>query len=1028
MDYRILGPLELQDGGRTVPLPQGRRRLLLAVLLTRANQTVSRDRLIDALWGESPPPTAGASLHNLVSAIRKDLGADALVTHGHGYMLCVAPGALDAERFEELSREGTAALARGDPEHAAARLRDALQLWRGPPLADLAYHPALAEEAARLEAARMLAVEERIDADLARGRHVDVIAELDALTAQHPLDERLRAQQILALYRAGRQADALAAYRDARERLVDELGIEPGPSLRRLHQAVLAQDAELGGTDPLPVVPPAVAWARRHAGVLIGAGALMIATAVIALLVTGGGDAAPERAAVRAGDYLAAIDPATRRVTSRLTVDDSPAAVTVGAGAAWTVNADGNTISRMDLRTHDVDTVSTGTIPLDIAAGDDSVWVVGARSNLRSAAPPETLTRLDPASGAPVAEIALPPARGLPSRGAPQLVAVGGGAVWAIGRTGRLQRVDLRSNTRKEITGFRALKVVAGDGQVWAIADPASKHARSPDLLRLDGETGGVRDRSPLPADAAGPIAVGAGAVWLADGFTGAVWRIDAAGRAPSRPIAVDQGIDSIAAGGDEVWTANSLAGTVARIDPTRNEVTHKLSLDAAPRGVAIGDGRVWVTGAGAGRSAAPAGSLRAGARVEPITARSCGPVLTGRDGDPDFLIVYDDVFEGGWRSTIESVNAAIAFVLREHGFRAGRFRVGLQACNDGSAQSGFPDETKCQANAKAYARNPRVVGVVGPSHSYCAEVMLPVLNRAAGGPVAVVSHANSGVGLVRRDPAAPAGRLAELYPTGRRGYARVHPSDDYEVAAAALFAQQKSPRGVFFVTDGFADGGPWPVYFRRAARRIDLPILDTATQEPQSRGVRRLAERIRASGARAVYLQTGETRYLRRLRPLLSPDIAVISSSMGGIPIARMFTEAGDAARGVYVTVPGRPLERLGPTGLRFLRDFGATRSGGRTATWAVYGAAATEALLDAIARSDGTRESIARALTTVDLPDSPLGPLRLERNGEPATNPIGVVRADHGGEPDDGVATAGGVVVDVITPPARLVGGRAR
>jgi ABC-type branched-subunit amino acid transport system substrate-binding protein len=188
------------------------------------------------------------------------------------------------------------------------------------------------------------------------------------------------------------------------------------------------------------------------------------------------------------------------------------------------------------------------------------------------------------------------------------------------------------------------------------------------------------------------------------------------------------------------------------------------------------------------------------------------------------------------------------------------------------------------------------------------------------------------------------------------------------------------------------------------------------------------LMQRIRASGARAVYLQTGTSDYLRRLRPALGQDVAVVIAAYGGLPLPRLFEEAGDeAARGVYVTIPGPSLERLGPSGQRFLRDFGATRRG-RIPDWAVHGAAAAEALLDAIARSDGTRESVARNLATVDLPDSPVGPLSFQRNGEPTANPVSIVRADHGGEPYDGVLAAGGEVVDVLTPPARLVGERPR
>jgi ABC-type branched-subunit amino acid transport system substrate-binding protein len=189
--------------------------------------------------------------------------------------------------------------------------------------------------------------------------------------------------------------------------------------------------------------------------------------------------------------------------------------------------------------------------------------------------------------------------------------------------------------------------------------------------------------------------------------------------------------------------------------------------------------------------------------------------------------------------------------------------------------------------------------------------------------------------------------------------------------------------------------------------------------------GGRGLAGRIHASGARAVYIQAGTGPYMRRLREELDPHVAVISAALAGLPIARLFEVAGEGARGMYVTIPGQPLERLGATGRRFLREFGATRTGARIPNWAVYGAAAAEVLLEAIATSDGKRESVAEALAAVELADSPLGPLRFQPQGELAASPVAVVRADHGGEPVDGLDTAGGVVVDVITPPALLVGG---
>ena len=238
MDFRILGPLEVLNHGCVVPLGGSKQRALLALLVLHANETLSAERLIDELWGERPPATAAKTLQAHVSRLRKALGASdgAVVTRAHGYELELEPGCLDAHRFERLVGEGGAALGAGRPERALALLEDALALWRGPPLADLAYEPFAQREIARLDELRVAALEELIEAKLALGRHSELVGQLEALVGEHPYRERLRAQLMLALYRSDRQADALQAYQDARRTLVDQLGIEPGERLRRLER------------------------------------------------------------------------------------------------------------------------------------------------------------------------------------------------------------------------------------------------------------------------------------------------------------------------------------------------------------------------------------------------------------------------------------------------------------------------------------------------------------------------------------------------------------------------------------------------------------------------------------------------------------------------------------------------------------------------------------------------------------------------------------------------------------------------
>ena len=258
VEFRILGPLEVRDGDRVLPLGIRQQRALLALLLLRANEVVPRDRLIDELWGEQPPRTAVKALQGHVWTLRRLVEPDrapgsagsVLVTRGDGYELRIEDGQLDLERFESLRREGRSALELGKPNKASELLREALALWRGPPLADFAYDAFAEAEIARLEELRLSALEDRIDADLACGRHADLAGELDALTREHPLRERVRGQLMLSLYRAGRQADALAVYQAGRAALVDELGIEPGPALRELHQAILRQDPKLRPAAP----------------------------------------------------------------------------------------------------------------------------------------------------------------------------------------------------------------------------------------------------------------------------------------------------------------------------------------------------------------------------------------------------------------------------------------------------------------------------------------------------------------------------------------------------------------------------------------------------------------------------------------------------------------------------------------------------------------------------------------------------------------------------------------------------------
>jgi WD40 repeat protein/DNA-binding SARP family transcriptional activator len=246
LDFRLLGPLEVaSDDGVALSIGSGRQRALLALLILHGNELVAIDRLVDELWGESPPPTAPNMLANQVSALRQALGRNGrLETRGSAYRLNVRPGELDVDRFDELVASGRSQL-ETDPDEAAEKLRRALELWRGPALSDLAYEPFVQTEIARLEERRWAAFEARVEAELALGRHAELVSELEGAVAEQPLREHLRGMLMLALYRCGRQAEALEAFRNARRTLVEEIGVEPGKELRALQDAILAQDPAL---------------------------------------------------------------------------------------------------------------------------------------------------------------------------------------------------------------------------------------------------------------------------------------------------------------------------------------------------------------------------------------------------------------------------------------------------------------------------------------------------------------------------------------------------------------------------------------------------------------------------------------------------------------------------------------------------------------------------------------------------------------------------------------------------------------
>jgi DNA-binding SARP family transcriptional activator/streptogramin lyase len=593
MDFRLLGPLEVADDRGEVPVGGGRRRALLALLLLHRNEVVPSDRLIDALWDGRPPPTAAKALQVHVSGLRKDLAQGAggngaaLRTRAGGYVLEVAPGDVDVARFERAVAEGEQARVEGREREASALLREGLAMWRGPPLVDFAYDGFAQREIARLGELRLAALEQRIDADLALGRHRQVVAELEDLAAANPLRERLRGQLMLALHRCGRQADALEVYRTGRSRSVAELGLEPGAELRELQDRILADDPQLAPPPP----PPRAPWPERRAPVAIFvAGVLLVAAAVAVLLrETGGGE--PSRAApaldiapnsvagldARSGRALFAV-PLPGRPTDMAAAGDRLFAVSIDSSALTVVDGAARRLSR---------TVPLPMRPAAVAVDGDDVWVADGRRGLlvRMDAGYERVARRVTWKRAPRRE-----AVGL-SRLDPTALALAGGAAWVTDGSAMLMRVDAEGLTRSP-AGHTLDGVAAGAGAVWAIsrADAA--------LLRISAATGRVTDEVRIVArpgsDAPAPIAlaVTGNAVWVLNANTATVTRIDprTLGITGSVPLSHEMSPRDIEAGGGAVWVTG-FDGTVTRIAPGEPRSSF---LGESLVGVAGSSSRVW--------------------------------------------------------------------------------------------------------------------------------------------------------------------------------------------------------------------------------------------------------------------------------------------------------------------------------------------------------------------------------------------------------------------------------------------------
>src|SRR5437764_1523051 len=401
VEFRILGPLEVLEDGNPVALGTLKERLVLGVLLLHANEFVSRERLIDELWGVAPPATARKAVNVYISKLRQTLarnGQDPIATADGGYRLLVDPDLVDADRVRNLVTGARERMAEGESDGASRLLQEALAFWRGPTLAGLSLESFGRDEVAQLDELRLTALMDRIDCDLAQGLHEQVLGELQVLVREHPLRERLRAQQMLALYRADRQAEALEAYAEARQTLVNDLGIEPSEALQRLQQAILLHDPSLEtpegtaavnglapATAPPPQAPPVEAGAPaarrrfrpRRWQLAIAVLVILAASAVAAVTPSTSATATPRVVP----NSLVRIVPRGGKIVSVTPVGAEPQGIAITPRGIWTNHLTENLVTRYDLRTHKVQTLGTPPEPFAVVADAGNAWVSSLRSS-----------------------------------------------------------------------------------------------------------------------------------------------------------------------------------------------------------------------------------------------------------------------------------------------------------------------------------------------------------------------------------------------------------------------------------------------------------------------------------------------------------------------------------------------------------------------------------------------------------------------------------------------------------------------
>ena len=598
VQFRILGPLEVVDGSGSIVFEAPKQRALLAVLLLHPNEVVSSERLIDELWGELPPATAPKVVQTYVSQLRRVLGPDVIATRPPGYMLRIDEAALDAGRFRRLAAEARRLATIGEREQADNLYREALALWRGPPLADVAFESFARNEVERLAEERVDVLSARIDCELALGLDAELVTELETLVRRYPLRERLRSQLMLALYRSGRQADALAAYQDGRRTLVGELGLEPSRELQDLEKAILIHDPALDAPAQIEPAAPeggdgAGAAARdelvrrrrlRKPVVAVVASPFVLAAVAGLVLTLNRGHPA---SMLLTPDSVGFVDAKSGRVTRSIPVGRDPSALTVANDSVWVANHRDETVTRIHRATGRAVTIPVGGHPTGITAFRGAVWVWTSEG---------LLVRIDPRYDSAAHPVRLAPVGGTARE--PGRITAGARFLWITVPDATVLRVDpthLERPSRIVPDWGAGGPIIERNGQAWVAGSSFTGYV-FPIAARTGARGTGI--------DVGGPVdglALGAGTLWVLSGGAvreqphPALRAVDLHDQLVRTTVAVGNDPVAIVAAVGSIWVAGESDGTMSRIDSSQSRIVATIRVGARPTALAADRDGVWV-------------------------------------------------------------------------------------------------------------------------------------------------------------------------------------------------------------------------------------------------------------------------------------------------------------------------------------------------------------------------------------------------------------------------------------------------